>query len=184
MLDHRDVAWNPPILEGGAPVDSYTVTSSKGDRAAISAADFWSKGYVRLPGLTNGGDYTFTVSAANANGSSSPSLPSRPVTPNVKAIHPPSAPVNVQALVGEGAASVHFGASEDNGGSPIVAYTITAHPSSGSGDRKVTLTGHTVLTLGGRHTMFGVVDGLQQGETYTFEVTATNAAGEGPKGAN
>jgi hypothetical protein len=29
--------------------------------------------------------------------------------------------------------------------------------------------------------MFGVVDGLEPGQTYTFDVTATNAAGEGPR---
>jgi hypothetical protein len=172
------VAWNPPIFQGGAPVESYTVTSSKGEKAMLSAAEFWSKGYVKLSGLTNGAEYTFTVTATNANGSSSPSLPSHPVTPNTKAIHLPSAPVNVEALVRDGAASVHFGAPEDNGGSPIIAYTITAHP----GEHKVTLTGRAVLTLGGRHTMFGVVDGLEPGRTYTFDVTATNAAGEGQKG--
>jgi hypothetical protein len=175
------VAWNPPILEGGAPVESYTVTSSKGDKATISSTEFWSKGFVKLAGLANGNEYTFTVTATNANGSSSPSLPSHPVTPSAKAIRPPAAPANVQALVGDGAASVHFGAPEDNGGSPITAYTITARPTSGAGDRKVTLTGRSVLTLGGRHTMFGVVDGLEPGQTYTFDVTGTNAAGEGPK---
>ena len=169
------VAWNPPILEGGAPVESYTVTSSKGDKATISSDELWSKGFVKVSGLTNGAEYTFTVTATNANGTSSPSLPSRPVTPSAKAIHPPSAPTNVQAFGGEVAASIHFGAPDDNGGSPITAYTITAHP----GDRKVTLTGRAVLTLGGRHTIFGVVDGLQAGQTYTFDVAAGNAAGEG-----
>src|SRR5581483_4512850 len=129
------VAWNPPIIEGGSPVESYTVTSSSGDKATISSADFWSQGYVKLSGLKNGAEYTFTVAATNANGNSAPSLPSRPVTPSAKAIHLPSAPNNVQAFAGEAAASIHFQAPEDNGGSPITAYSITVHP----GERKVTL---------------------------------------------
>ena len=47
----------------------------------------------------------------------------------------------------------------------------------------VSLTGRAVLTLGGRHTIFGVVDGLQAGQTYTFDVAASNAAGEGAVGS-
>jgi len=169
------IAWNPSVFEGSAPVESYTVTSSKGDKATVSAADFWTAGYVKVTGLTNGADYTFTVTATNANGTSSPSLPSRAVTPGNKAIHPPSAPANVEAFAGEGAVSIHFQSPEDDGGSPITAYTFIVHP----GERKVMLTGRPVLTLGGRHASFGVVDGLKEGESYGFDVAANNDAGMG-----
>jgi len=169
------VAWNPSVFEGGAPVESYTVTSSKGDKATISSADFWTNGYVKFSGLTNDTDYTFAVTATNANGTSSPSLPSRTVTPSAKGIHPPSAPTNIEAFAGEGAVSIHFQTPENDGGSPITAYAFIVHP----GERKVVLTGRPVLTLGGRHSSFGVVDGLQSGQSYSFDVAAINAAGQG-----
>jgi len=48
------------------------------------------------------------------------------------------------------------------------------------GGRKVMFTGRPVLVLGGRHVTFDVVDGLEKGKTYTFDVAAVNEAGEGP----
>jgi hypothetical protein len=102
-------------------------------------------------------------------------LPSRTVTPSAKTIHPPSAPTNIEAFAGEGAVSIHFQTPENDGGSPITAYAFIVHP----GERKVVLTGRPVLTLGGRHSSFGVVDGLQSGQSYSFDVAAINAAGQG-----
>ncbi len=169
------VAWNPPILQGGAPVESYTVTSSKGDKVTVPAADLWNKGYAVVSGLTNSTEYTFTVTAANANGSSSPSLPSQPISLKGAPIHVPSAPRNVKAYAEGGAVSIHFQAPEDNGGSPVTAYTFIVHPT----ERKVAVTGRSVLTLDGKHTMFGVVGGLQSGQSYSFDVAAENAAGQG-----
>jgi Fibronectin type III domain len=169
------VAWNPPVFDGGAPVESYTVIPSQGDQATVSEADFRAKGYVKVTGLANGQDYTFTVKANNANGASAPSLPSATIVPNAKAIRPPSAPARAFAEPGDGMASIHFEAPEDDGGSPIIAYVFTTRP----GGHKVTVTGRSVLTLGGRHTTFAVVDGLENGQPCQFEVAAVNAAGTG-----
>jgi hypothetical protein len=72
-------------------------------------------------------------------------------------------------------ASIHFGPPADDGGSPVTAYVVTINP----GGRQVTLAGRKVLVLGGKHMTFDVVDGLENGKTYTFEVAAMNAAGTG-----
>lgn len=169
------VAWNPSIFNGGTPLESYTVTSSHDNQTTISEADYENQGYVKMTGLHNGMDYNFTVRASNANGVSAPSLPSATVVPNARAIHPPLAPDSAWAEPGSGMASVHFRSPENDGGSSIIAYMITVEP----GGRKVTVTGRAVITLGGRHTTFVVVDGLENGKRCQFAVAAVNAAGTG-----
>ncbi|HUE36998.1 MAG TPA: fibronectin type III domain-containing protein [Candidatus Acidoferrum sp.] len=169
------LAWNPPNFAGSAPVTSYTVVSSRGDKQTFSVDDFKKNAYVKFNGLDNGTAYTFVVTADNAAGSSPPSLPSASVTPAAKDIQPPSEPATVSASVRNGIASIHVSAPADNGGSPVLAYAVTIKP----GDRKVMFTGRKFLVLGGKHVTFDVVDGLEAGKTYTFDVAAVNVAGEG-----
>jgi hypothetical protein len=169
------VSWNPPNFTGNSPVTSYTVISSSGDKQTFSADEFARNAYVKFNGVNNDKACTFVVTADNANGSSPPSLPSAPVTPSAKTIQPPGAPASASAYVRNGIASIHVAAPEDNGGSPVLAYAVTVKP----GDRKVMFTGRKFLVLGGRHVTFDVVDGLEPGKSYTFDVAAVNVAGEG-----
>ena len=175
------VTWSPPVYEGGAPVESYRVTASTGAVATIPAADFLATSYLKIPGVANGKEITFTVTARNANGESAPSLPSRPVTPADRPMPLPAPPAKVTALAGaSGMVSIHFQdpASVDKKapGAPVIAYAVTINP----GGRKVIFTGRRVLALEGTtHTTFSVIDGLEPGQTYTFSVAAVNPAGEG-----
>ena len=171
-----DIAWSPSIFDGGSPVASYTVTSSRGDHATISADDFRRHGYLALSGLSNGTAYTFAVTAANASGTSAPSLPSLSVTPSAKAIEVPPAPARIQVWARDGKASVHFQAPASDGGSPVTAYVFTVNP----GGRSVVCEGRSVLVLSGAHETFDVIDELPTGQTCTIAVAATNAAGTGP----
>ena len=92
------LTWSPPVYEGGAPVQSYTVTASNGAHVTVPAADFLATTYVRVPGMANGSETTFQVTARNApTARSAPSLASRAVTPSEKAIPLPAAPVKVTA---------------------------------------------------------------------------------------
>jgi hypothetical protein len=70
------VHFTPPTLTGGSPITSYTVTAVPGDKTATGAGS-----PITVSGLTNGTSYTFTVSATNGIGASSPSIPSNAVTP-------------------------------------------------------------------------------------------------------
>jgi len=175
------VTWCPPVYEGGAPVLSYTVTSSGGARVTVSPADFLANSCVKVPGIANGAATTFTVTAKNAHGESSPSLPSRPVTGDERPIPRPAPPARVSALAGaNGLVSIHFqdpaAVDKKAPGAPVLAYSVTVTP----GGRKMTFTGRRVLTLEGTtHTTFSVVDGLEPGQTYTFRVAAVNPTGEG-----
>jgi Right handed beta helix region/Fibronectin type III domain len=169
------VSWNPPNFIGSSPVTSYTVILSSGEKQTFSADEFATNAYVKFNGVDNGKTYTFTVTADNANGHSPPSLPSAPVMPSAKTIQPPGAPASASAYIRNGIASIHISAPDDTGGSPILAYTVTVKP----GDRKVMFTGRKFLVLHGKHVTFDVVDGLEPGKSYTFDVAAVNAAGEG-----
>ncbi|HUB23867.1 MAG TPA: fibronectin type III domain-containing protein [Tepidisphaeraceae bacterium] len=168
------VTWNPPIFEGGAPIQSYTVTSSTGQSVTITADDFHTNAYAKITGLPDGA-CRFTVTASNANGSSPPSLPSPQITPGGREISPPDAPTVQAAYAADGKISVHFMSPEEDGGSPVYAYEFTVNP----GGKKFEMTGRIPVTLSGRHASFYVIDGLDSGTTYTVDVAAVNAAGEG-----
>jgi len=83
---------------------------------------------------------------------------------------PPGAPTNVAAVKGDGQATVSWTAPSFDGGSAITGYTALA---SAGGQSKA---------VSGTVTM-ATVTGLTNGTSYTFTVTATNAAGTGPASA-
>lgn len=71
--------WRPPTSDGGSPVTKYTLASV----AAAYTQDLDpSTPFYRVTGLTNGTDYTFTITATNAIGTSLPAT-FRTVQPGV-----------------------------------------------------------------------------------------------------
>ncbi len=70
------VKWTPG--GGGGTPTSYTVTSSPGSSTCVANV---SDSTCVVEGLTNGTDYTFTVTATNPGGTSDPSSASNSVTP-------------------------------------------------------------------------------------------------------
>jgi hypothetical protein len=146
------VEFAPPAFNGGSTINSYTVTSDPGGFTGIGSAS-----PIIVAGLTNGTDYTFTVTATNAVGVGASSTSSNTVVPATV----PDAPTTVVATPGNGQASVSFAAPSANG-SPIISYTVTSSPGGivGTGDASPI-----------------VVNGLTNGDNYQFTVTATNAVG-------
>jgi hypothetical protein len=70
------VSFTPPASDGGDGIGYYTATAFPGGRSASSTG-----GPITVGGLTNGVEYTFTLTATNRIGASADSAPSDPVTP-------------------------------------------------------------------------------------------------------
>ena len=82
------VSWSAPASDGGSPVTQYTVTSNPDGITAV--VDGTTLG-ATLTGLTNGTEYTFTVTATNIAGTSDASEISNAVVPTGAPI--PTVPV-------------------------------------------------------------------------------------------
>jgi hypothetical protein len=81
-FEQATITFTAPAHDGGAAITSYVATSSPGGiRGTVSGP---GSGEITVTGLTNGVDYTFTVTAINENGTSAPSSASNSVTPNVQ----------------------------------------------------------------------------------------------------
>jgi hypothetical protein len=106
------VSWQPPTSDGGSPLTAYTITASPGGAAFGVDASHLT---LDVKGLTNGITYTFTVTATNDTGTSSPSPPSNAVMPDDGA--PPrvqtTAPSSVVSLTS--AVRVSWTATDDSG---------------------------------------------------------------------
>jgi subtilisin family serine protease len=70
--------WSAPASNGGSRIIAYTATASPGGAKCETPA--WKR-YCVIRGLENGVQYTVTVTATNAVGTSPTSLPSDPVVP-------------------------------------------------------------------------------------------------------
>ncbi len=160
------VAFSAPASDGGSAITSYTVTATDtttpahgGQTATATSSP------ITVNGLTNGDSYTFTVTAANTVGISSPSPASTTVAPAATA---PGAPTGVSATPGNAQASVAFSAPASDGGSAITSYTVTATDTTtpAHGGQTATATSSPIT-----------VNGLTNGDSYTFTVTAANTVG-------
>ncbi|MDD5455173.1 MAG: fibronectin type III domain-containing protein [Candidatus Ratteibacteria bacterium] len=153
------VSFSAPSSNGGSAITYYRVTSNPGGKTAVGGTS-----PITVTGLTNGGLYTFTVTATNAAGTGPASAPSN----SVKLATVPGAPTNVSAVAtgANGQAKVSFTAPASDGGNPIITYTVTCIP----GGKTVTGNASPIT-----------ITGLSQGTSYTFTVSATNAIGTGPE---
>ena len=164
-----DVSWTPP--GDGGPVSSYRITPYVGSNAQQPKTVDGSQTTTTVGGLTTGTTYRFTVRAVNANGAGPESAQSNPVTPENAVA--PSAPSGVAAQPATNSARVTWTPSGSDGDSPITHQTVTPYLDSEP---------QTPVQVGPSATT-AIVDGLANGTSYRFRVTATNEAGESPASA-
>ncbi len=159
------VTWTAPST--GGPPTSYVVTPYIGSTAqtptTVNGTPPATTANVR--NLTPGTAYTFSVHAANANGSGPESGHTGSVTPTGATA--PTAPTGVAAAPAGGQAQVNWTDPTDDGGSNITGYKVTPYLGN---------TAQTAVTVGADKTTANVT-GLSNGASYTFTVTAINGVG-------
>ena len=149
-----------PIEDGGARITSYLVKSSP---AAVSTTFTPAQiKAAKITGLTPGNTYSFSVVAINSKGSSPSSIASAPaLAPTI-----PNVPdITKVVATGTNSAQLTFIAPLDNGGSSVTSYVATSLP----GGLQTTV----YQSVGGTIN----ITNLSHSTSYTFTLTAINAAG-------
>ncbi|HEX7471968.1 MAG TPA: fibronectin type III domain-containing protein, partial [Candidatus Limnocylindrales bacterium] len=119
------LTWTAPASTGGNAISGYTATASPGGATCASATLGCTIG-----GLTNGTQYTFTVTATNAVGTGPASAPASatPVAPPTA----PGAPTGLGAIAGNAQVALAWTAPASTGGSPITGYRIYRGTTTGT----------------------------------------------------
>jgi len=131
------VSWLTPA-DGGSPITGYTIegTSTAGNTTTPAGPGATS---VSITGLTNGADYTFTVTAANDVGTGPTSAQSNVVRPQAGAPPPQTTTEEIPVSGGE--------ATTDPGGGPTsgdpVTTTLTVPPTVSGGSVTISETAVT-----------------------------------------
>jgi hypothetical protein len=156
------VSWTAPD-DGGSAITGYRINIQPGTGAVPVDGPQTS---TFVSGLTNGGEYTFTVRAINMVGSGPYSTASNPVVPGGTAATVPDPPTNVTAVAGNASALVSWTPPANDGGAPVTRYRINVNP--GGADMAIFAEAPaTSVTF----------PGLTNGVSYTFNVKAINLAG-------
>ncbi|NBD25674.1 S-layer homology domain-containing protein [Paenibacillus glycinis] len=134
----------------GATIELYEIDGTAVTGVPADQGD----GTFRFGGLTAGREY-YAVQKFNGVLSAGSNIVKLPTVPG--------APTGVTATAGDGQATVAFAAPEENGGSAITEYEVTASP----GNLVKTVTTATIAFTG-----------LDNGTSYTFTVKAVNGVGK------
>lgn len=156
---YADASWTAPLSNGGGAVTQYNVTTSPSSAGCTTTGN--PDLGCRIPGLTNGQQYTVTVTATNTYGTSAAS-DAVTVTPR----QVPDSPLNVAATPGNTNAVITWDPPAWNGGVDVTGYRVTSTPASSTCVVGVTLPLRCELT------------GMTNGTSYTVSVYAINNAGD------
>lgn len=152
--------WTAPASDGGSAITGYTLSCSGLTSQSVGASTYT----YQYTGLTNGTDYTFSITAENANGSSAPAV--------FRTVQPGGQPGPVQGLAvsrsAAPAATLSWTAPISDGGATIRGYAVTAT----STDPTLSTINADVLGSGTSAT----VTGLTSGAVYNYTVNAVNDA--------
>ena len=162
-----NITWDPPLDDGGSRITSYKIYrgTSPGQESYYTYVNGDTLYFVDkdpIPGETN----YYYVTALNAGGESDPSNEvSIPISTNTA----PSPPQNLAVTVGKGYIELSWDPPADDGGAPVINYTVYRGTTSG---------GEVLLKVvsGSEYTYRD--ESVDAGITYYYYVTATNSVGE------
>lgn len=169
-MDDRQLrlTWNAPPATGGEPLTQYRIFRSTVSGAETLLDSIGTNTSYVAAGLVNGQTYYFMVSAVTSFGEGARSLEA-----SQHPAAPPSAPTSLLATRGNGQVTLTWALPATNNGDPVSGYSIYSGAASG---------GESLLDSIGANTSY-VVTGLTNGQTYFFQVAASNAAGLGARAA-
>jgi hypothetical protein len=159
--------WAPPLSSGNLNITGYIITRERVSGGNISEISFnFSSIQHTDTGLSNGEEYLYSIRSVNEIGESGASdaikvVPERP--------DPPSAPINFSIGETEGEIRLAWGPPEDDGGSPIIGYSI---------QRWSDLRASEDTFITGSTTEF-TDTGLTFGDRYSYSISAVNSGHTG-----
>ena len=161
----QTITFNNPGAQTFGTTPTLTASSSAGGGYVVTFTSS-TPGVCTVSGttLTFVTAGTCTINANQAGDSSYLAAPQVSRSFAVSAIVP-GAPTTIVATAGDTQASVAFGAPVNTGGTAIIGYTVTVNPAD------------VAPVIGAASPV--VVNGLTNGQPYTFTVTANNVAGTG-----
>lgn len=163
-LSSINLTWEAPISDGGSPITNYWVHrwfSSGGEIPFVLLGNVLNYTDVSVvPGDT----YYYQVSALNAIGEGPKSNETSARVPVL-----PSRPLNLEGAGGDQQALLTWDPPADDGGSPILNYSIYRGDTPGGEIHHVDVGNFTNYTD----------TGLTNGEMYFYRVRARNMVGEG-----
>ncbi|MEO7630465.1 MAG: fibronectin type III domain-containing protein, partial [Mycobacteriales bacterium] len=156
--------WSPVVSTAGFPIQYFvTVPGNASTGCVVDQPSAGVTPSCAVSGLVASTSYTATVVARNAVGTSAPSALVAFTTPApVTAPTAPTAPQNVTVVGANGAVVVSWGAPVSDGGAPISGYTVQVETALAPPRSCMT----TSLSC--------AFDGLTDGRTYSYTVTARN----------
>ncbi len=160
------LTWTAPASTGGSAITDYVVEYKlASDSSWTTFADGTSAtASATVTGLTDGVSYDFRVSATNAIGTGSVSSTATSIFAVV-----PGVPTSLAGTAGNAQVALTWTAPVSTGGSALTDYLVEYNDG----------TGWSTFADGTSTTASATVTGLTNGTTYTFRVSATNAAGTG-----
>ena len=165
------LSWTAPTTDGGSAVTGYridwTSTTTVGAISGMAITTGTSNTHT-LTGLTNGGLYSVTVAAVNAQGTgtATTAVLGTPYTLS-------GPPGDLDGVLVDGILVLSWSAPGVTGGAVVTGYRI---------EQKITGGGMWSVVIdntGSGFTTYNVL-GLAGGTTYDFQVSAINPAGMGP----
>merc|ERR1719317_1541233 len=173
LVDSTDesitIGWDPVTDDGGSPLLGYVVERRKKGQASwlkCNEPEDCKDTKFRVGRLQKNADYEFRVSAVNLAGEGDPSVPSRPMTSQMR-MTPPDEPTNFE-LKDSTNTSATFGwkAPDLCGGSGIIGYEIELKM-----DGEDKWTPYTSNPVKGNEF---TVKGLERGKSYQARIRTVN----------